>query len=203
MCMCAKSLQFCPTLCDTMNCSPPGYWVHGILQARILEWVAVSFSRGPSQPRDWTWVSCVPCTGWRILYHRITREAQGFLRRLKTSLFRQGVHSNLAGHKITSLKIAVFWPGPSRSASHCICHWSLWWQSHWRSFKNHCFSPVWEVLPFHLLYKFLYSVLRCGWLSPLLIEIVHIPQVWETLGQEFFKFASFILIVFSSLGPKH
>ena len=40
-CMCAKSLQLCPTLCDPMDCSPAGSSVHGILQARILEWVAV------------------------------------------------------------------------------------------------------------------------------------------------------------------
>ena len=40
-------------------CSPPGSYVHGILQARILEWVAVPFSRGSSCPRGWTWVSCV------------------------------------------------------------------------------------------------------------------------------------------------
>ena len=43
--MCAKLLQLCPTLRDIMDCSPPGSTVHGILQARILEWVAVSFSR--------------------------------------------------------------------------------------------------------------------------------------------------------------
>ena len=49
--------QSCPTLCDPINCIPPGSSVHGILQARILEWVAISFSRGSSQPRDWTWVS--------------------------------------------------------------------------------------------------------------------------------------------------
>ena len=49
---CAKSLQLCPTLCDPMGGSPPGSSVHGILQARILEWVAISFSRGSSQPRD-------------------------------------------------------------------------------------------------------------------------------------------------------
>ena len=46
--------QSCPTLCDPMDCSPPGSSVHGILQARILEWVAISFSRGSSQPRDKT-----------------------------------------------------------------------------------------------------------------------------------------------------
>ena len=46
--------QSCPTLCDPMDCSPPGSSVHGIFQARILEWVAISFSRGTSWPRDWT-----------------------------------------------------------------------------------------------------------------------------------------------------
>ena len=49
--------QLCPTLCDPMDCSLPGFSVHGILQARILEWAAISFSRGSSRPRDWTWVS--------------------------------------------------------------------------------------------------------------------------------------------------
>ena len=42
-CMRAKSLQLCPTLCDPMDCSLPGSSVHGILQARVLEWVAISF----------------------------------------------------------------------------------------------------------------------------------------------------------------
>ena len=49
--------QSCPTLCDPMDCSPPGSWVHWIFQARILEWVAISFSRRSSQPSDWTRVS--------------------------------------------------------------------------------------------------------------------------------------------------
>ena len=47
-------IQSCPTLCDPMDCSLPSSSVHGILQARILEWVATSFSRGFSQPRNWT-----------------------------------------------------------------------------------------------------------------------------------------------------
>ena len=51
--------QLCPTLCDPMNCSPPGSSVHGILQARILEWVAISFTRGSSWPKDWTQVFCI------------------------------------------------------------------------------------------------------------------------------------------------
>ena len=49
--------QSCPTLCDPVDCSLPGSSIHGILQARILEWVAISFSRGSSQPRDRTQVS--------------------------------------------------------------------------------------------------------------------------------------------------
>ena len=49
--------QSCPTLCDPMDCSLPGSSVHGIFQARILEWVAISFSRRSSQPGDWNQVS--------------------------------------------------------------------------------------------------------------------------------------------------
>ena len=51
--------QLCPTLCDPMDYSPPGSSVLGILQARILEWVAIPFSKGSSQPRDRTQVSCI------------------------------------------------------------------------------------------------------------------------------------------------
>ena len=51
--------QLCPALCDPMDYSLPGSSVHGIFQAEILEWVAISFSRGSSQPRDWTQVSCI------------------------------------------------------------------------------------------------------------------------------------------------
>ena len=51
-------LSQCPTLCNPMDCSPPGSLVHGILQAWILEWVAIPFSRGSSLPRDRTQASC-------------------------------------------------------------------------------------------------------------------------------------------------
>ena len=63
---CAKSLQLCPTLQDTMDCSSPGSFVLGFLQTRIVKWVAISYSRGSSQPRDWT---CVSYTGRWVLYH--------------------------------------------------------------------------------------------------------------------------------------
>ena len=71
-CMCASLVtQSCPTLCDPMDHSPPGSSVHGILQARILEWIAISFSRRSSPPRDWT---CVSGIGRQILYHWATWE---------------------------------------------------------------------------------------------------------------------------------
>ena len=53
----AKLLQLCLTLCDPVDCSPPGFSVHGISHARVLEWGAIAFSRGSSPARDWNWVS--------------------------------------------------------------------------------------------------------------------------------------------------
>ena len=61
--MCVRSLQSCPTLWDPMDCSLLASSVHGILQARILEWVAMPSSRGSSQPRDRIHVSYVSCIG--------------------------------------------------------------------------------------------------------------------------------------------
>ena len=75
VCVCVYEVaQSCPTLCDPVDCSPPDSSVHGILQARVLEWVAISFSRGSSQPRDWTQVSCI--TG-RCFILWATKEAKG------------------------------------------------------------------------------------------------------------------------------
>ena len=59
VCVRAQLLQLHQTLCDPMDCTPPGSSVHGILQARILEWVAMPFSRGHSWPRDWIHVFCI------------------------------------------------------------------------------------------------------------------------------------------------
>ena len=70
----AKLLQSCPTLRSLMDCSPPVSSVHGTLQARILECVAVPSSRESSWPRDRTCVSYVSCIGRRVLYHQHTWE---------------------------------------------------------------------------------------------------------------------------------
>ena len=64
------------TLCNLMDCSPPGSSVHGILQARILEWVTIFFSRGSSWSKDWTRVSC---TAGRFFTIWVTREAVDYL----------------------------------------------------------------------------------------------------------------------------
>ena len=65
-------IQSCLTLCDPMDCGSPGSSVHGISQARILEWVVILFSRGSFQTKDRTPVSCI---GRRILHYWVTREA--------------------------------------------------------------------------------------------------------------------------------
>ena len=61
---CMLDAQSCPTLCDPIYCSLPGFSVHGGLQARILEWVAIPFSRGSSKSRDWIWVSRIAGRFW-------------------------------------------------------------------------------------------------------------------------------------------
>ena len=77
MCACSVA-QLCSTLCNPMDCNPPGSSVHGIFQARILDWVAMPSFRISSPPRNQTRVSCVSCiscTGKRILYHQLTWDA--------------------------------------------------------------------------------------------------------------------------------
>ena len=75
LCLCVLVTQLCPTLCNPMDYSLPGSSVHGISPARVLKWVVISFSRGSSWSRDWTWVSCI---GRGILYHWTTREAPNY-----------------------------------------------------------------------------------------------------------------------------
>ena len=71
-CCCFLVTQLYPTLCDRMNCRPPGFPIHGIFQARILEWVALSFSRGSSLLRDQI---CTAYLGRQILYCWATRHS--------------------------------------------------------------------------------------------------------------------------------
>ena len=69
VCVCARLLQSCLTLCEPVNCSPLDSFVHGILQARILEWAAMPSSRGSPWPGDQTLDSCVSCIAGRFFTH--------------------------------------------------------------------------------------------------------------------------------------
>ena len=107
MCVCA---QLCLTLCDPKDCSPPGSSVSGISQARILEWVAISFSKGSPWPRDWTQVSCGSYIGRRILYHWATWEAVQVYKQWKfkstnESLWDEG--NWLCDHDILSVILGI------------------------------------------------------------------------------------------------
>ena len=72
-CYCCLVAKSCLSLCNPMDCNPPGSFNHGIPQARIVEWVAIYFSRGSSRPRDWT---CIPELAGRFFITWATREPQ-------------------------------------------------------------------------------------------------------------------------------
>ena len=96
MCVHAKSLQSCPTLCDLMDWGPPGSSAHGILQAGTLECVAISCSRGSSRrPRDWTQVS-------RIAGRFFTAEPPGKLLRMGETFYK-------FPHKLHILRKRCWW----------------------------------------------------------------------------------------------
>ena len=79
-----------------MDCSPPGSSVHGVSQARILEWVATSFSRGSPRPRDWTQVSY---TGRQILYHLTYQGSPLFVLTLFKRMLAWATGQTKANHK--------------------------------------------------------------------------------------------------------
>ena len=101
--MCVLVAQSCLTLWDPMEGSSPGSSVHGILQARIVDWVAIPFSRGSSQPRDW---NCVSCAADRFFTVWATREAP------------RGVWS--AEHIFKATLRNLSYQGPDRL--HCLGH---------------------------------------------------------------------------------
>ena len=101
--------QLCLILCDPTDCGPPGFSVLGILQARILEWIAISLSRGSSRPRDRT---CISCTADRVF---TTGEAL-----LKISISNLQVDIRERG-------ICVLQRG-IREVMKTHMHFSLWWK---------------------------------------------------------------------------
>ena len=109
VCVCVHThAQLSPTVCDPMDCSQPGSSLHGIFQARKLEWIAISFSRGSPRSRDRTYISC---TGRWILYHWATGKPSLSL----TGCYRLNVY--------VATK-SIFWsPKPQCDG---IWKWSLW-----------------------------------------------------------------------------
>ena len=93
----AKLLQFCPNVCDPMDCSLPASSIHGMLQARILEWVAMPSCRGSSQCRDWAWISYMFCIiRWVFFTTSATWEAPW-------------PHLNLITSQRPQLQISSYW----------------------------------------------------------------------------------------------
>ena len=163
---CCLVAQSCPTLCNPMNCSLPSSSVHGIFQARILEWGAISFSRGSSRPRDRTHIFCI---GRRSLYHWANREAHlcwylaefenkdidqkmkhasargtasawGKLPALYTvPFFRKPQYTRIYPQMLfwsTRNYIGRSWKGPLRTSREGKA-WGLWFLSQWKVRQNH------------------------------------------------------------------
>ena len=116
-CVCARLLQSCPTLCNSMDCSPPGSSVHGILQARRLEWVAMHSSRGASLPRDQTQFSYVSRITGRFFTTSATWEA------LLSFLLRRYLWI-LIGYNVTFMYIYLILTETLRGRQMTL--WQLW-----------------------------------------------------------------------------
>ena len=104
-CFCCSVAKSCLSLCDPMDCSPPGSSVHEILQARILEWVAIPFSRGSSQPRDQTWVY-LHCR--QILYHLSHQGSPSHIDKRKRKKERKSFLLMMRMLKIYSLNFPIY-----------------------------------------------------------------------------------------------
>ena len=109
--------QSCPTLCDPMDCSLPGSSVHGIFQARVLEWVAISFSRWSSWPRDWTWVS-------RIAGRRFTIWADYQSSKVLLD-YRASAHSTWATDTLIIYVLVLVIKCNQPPVFNCSLHWIL------------------------------------------------------------------------------
>ena len=111
--MCMLVAQSCPTLFDPMDCSPLGSSVRGILQARILPWIAILFSRGVSQPKDW---NCISWIAGRFFTIWATRKAW----ELPRTVDSQAASQTLPGHSYLSFNQPARWHGCILKAEkHC------------------------------------------------------------------------------------
>ena len=154
-----KVAQLCPTLCNPMD-----YTVHGILQARIPEWVAFPFSRGSSQPRDWTQVSCI---------------AGGFFTEISGKPLFLVLNHHFLRHRRYTLQgkhLGSWWtfPGPMVQLHEKVARrWSqghLWCLPNADLFQTVCPQPLilgnWKKFPQHTFSWFHLLILRHSWLCP-------------------------------------
>ena len=109
--------QSYPTLCDPMDFSLPGFSVDGILRARILEWFAISFSRGSSQPRDWAQISRIVGRHVYHLNHQVSRKED---KRICNSL----VPDSLWPHELQPARLLCPWDSPAKNTG-VGCHFLL------------------------------------------------------------------------------
>ena len=117
--------KLCPTLCNPMDCSPPGFSVHGIFQARILEWVAISYSRRSSQPSDQTRISHVSCIS--SLYHSATCEAPADPRGMYRYIYEGMCTKAQRERQMEALKPTILPTLLSVSRGLCrLAPWLLW-----------------------------------------------------------------------------
>ena len=133
--------QSCPTLCDLMDCSLPGFSIYGILQTRILEWIVIFFSRRSSQPRDQTQVSCIASgffTIWAatlLFFNIYLFDCAGSVMACRSSAFRCGMWTLSC-----SIRELVPWPGteprPPPLGAQSLSHWTTREVPGWLWFKH-------------------------------------------------------------------
>ena len=131
---CSSVTKSCPTLCDPMDCSLPGSSVHGILQARILEWVAISSSRGSSRPRDQTHISYVSCIADEFFIHWAIREALLCSIDIQFTLFGTVSHKLFFSHMLLLSHFSCVWlcVTPQTAAHQAPPSPGFSRQEHWR-----------------------------------------------------------------------
>ena len=121
---CQKVLvaQSCLTLCSPMDCSLSGSSVHGILQARILERVAIPFSRRSSRPKDWTQFSCIAGAFFTILATREALLNPGLVARIHNPFIQCCSSLMHASQNLTARKCWITETSPGRSKVQGTCH---------------------------------------------------------------------------------
>ena len=127
---CGSVPRSCPALCDPMDCSPPGSSVHRILQASILEWVAISFSKGSSQPRGRTQVSC-------IAGKFFTTEPPG-----KPTTHTETVYFSGLSHHVLRCTLGDIWLNCLTPLSSEMLSTALPVLSHWKAFRKERFFTI-------------------------------------------------------------